>query len=370
MPAPIVQKAWPRMLIDVYVRVGLVVILAVCCYTVFRPFLNLMVWSVILAVTLYPLQSRLQRRLEWKDGHVAAAILVVLIAVLLVPLYLMAASIADSAANALEMARSGRFQIPPPPDTVKGWPIIGERLHAVWMQASTHLTDLAMKFAPQLRAFTFAALGKTAGAAVGLLMFLAALAIAAIWMAYGEASTRSAHRIAARLFGEQRGLRFAELCTATIRAVAQGVVGIAFIQMLLIGLGFVLMGVPAAGVLALLVLMLGIVQIPVSLVTIPVIVYVFSTRGFDAATIIFGIYVFLAGLVDNVLKPLLLGRGVSVPMPVVLIGALGGMVSMGVVGLFIGPVLLAVGYRIFWAWVDSPPELPMQPEPESPPPEA
>ena len=145
------------------------------------------------------------------------------------------------------------------------------------------------------------------------------------------------------------------LCTATIRAVAQGVVGIAFIQMLLVGVAFVLMGVPAAGLLALLVLLLGIMQVPATLVTVPVIIYVFATKGFDVATIVFGVYVFLAGLVDNVLKPLLLGRGVEVPMPVVLIGALGGMVTMGIVGLFIGPVLLAVGYQLFWAWVDAMP---------------
>ena len=182
-------------------------------------------------------------------------------------------------------------------------------------------------------------------------------------MAYAEGATRASERIAGRLFGADRGHRIAVLCTATIRAVAQGVVGIAFIQMVLVGVAFVLMGVPAAGILALLVLLLGIMQVPASLVTIPVIIYVFATKGFDVGTIVFGVWVFVAGLVDNVLKPLLLGRGVEVPMPVVLIGALGGMVTMGVVGLFIGPVLLAVGYQLFWAWVDAPPDALVQPQP-------
>jgi len=131
-------------------------------------------------------------------------------------------------------------------------------------------------------------------------------------------------------------------------------VGIAFIQMLLIGVGFVLMGIPGAGLLALAVLLIGIMQLPATLMTLPVIVYVFVTQGATTATVVFAIYIFVAGLVDNVLKPLLLGRGVNVPMPVVLIGALGGMVASGIIGLFIGPVMLAVGYQLFWQWVRDP----------------
>ncbi len=130
--------------------------------------------------------------------------------------------------------------------------------------------------------------------------------------------------------------------------------GIAFIQMMLIGVAFIIKDVPGAGLLALAVLLLGIMQLPATLVTVPVIVYVFATEGTSVATIVFSVYVFVAGLADNVLKPLLLGRGVDVPMPVVLIGALGGMISGGIIGLFIGPVMLAVGYRLFWLWVDEP----------------
>lgn len=116
------------------------------------------------------------------------------------------------------------------------------------------------------------------------------------------------------------------------------------------------MGIPGAGLLALAVLLLGIMQLPVTLITLPVIAYVFATEGASTVTIVFSVYVFVAGLVDNVLKPLLLGRGVDVPMPVVLIGALGGMVTSGIIGLFIGPVVLAVGYQLFWQWVEVRPQ--------------
>lgn len=199
-------------------------------------------------------------------------------------------------------------------------------------------------------------LSKIAGVGMGFLTFIFALIIAGIFMAYGESGSRSAVQIATRVSDPGKGPKIAELCTATIRAVALGVVGIAFIQMLLVGLGFVFKGVPGAGLLALGVLLLGIMQLPATLITLPVIAFVFTTEGASTATIVFAIYVFVAGLVDNVLKPLLLGRGVDVPMPVVLIGALGGMITSGIIGLFIGPVVLSVGYRLFWQWVQDPPQ--------------
>jgi predicted PurR-regulated permease PerM len=190
---------------------------------------------------------------------------------------------------------------------------------------------------------------------MGMVIFVAALIIAGIIMAHGEEGHASALRISRRIFGPDRGPRISELCTTTIRAVALGVVGIAFIQMLLIGAGFIVMGIPAAGLLTLAVLLIGIMQLPATIVTLPVIGFVLATQGATVASIVFAIYVFIAGLADNVLKPLLLGRGVDVPMPVVLIGALGGMITSGVLGLFIGPVMLAVGYRLFWRWVEDQP---------------
>jgi len=342
-------------LLDVLIRAGLITILAFACYYVFHPFLNLMLWSVILAITLYPLHVRLARHLGDKQGRTATLLVVISIAVLMVPVYLLAMSLAGSVGNLLATAKSGDFHVPPPADSVATWPLVGPRLHGVWLQASTDLTSLAQKFAPQLKTFSLSLLGKVAGLGVGLLLFIAALIIAGIFMAFAQGGHRSAIRIASRMFGPTKGPGIVTLCTATIRAVAQGVVGIAFIQMLLVGVAFVLMGVPGAGLLALGVLLLGIMQVPATLITVPVIIFIFATRGFDVWTIVFAVYVFVAGLADNVLKPLLLGRGVSVPMPVILIGALGGMVTGGILGLFTGPVLLAIGYELFWQWVEDQP---------------
>lgn len=356
LPTPTAEKLLSHGLLDVLIRAGLIAVLVMFCFQIFHPFLNLMLWSLILAVTLYPLQTRLKGKLGNNDGRSATLIALIAIGVLMVPIYLLGTSLAESVENALTMVRSGNVHIRPPAESVADWPLLGKPLYTFWLQASTDLTGVAQKFTPQIKEIVLTLLGKLAGLGMGLLVFIVALMIAGIFMAYGEGGSRSAVEIASRLSGPDRGPQITQLCTATIRAVAQGVVGIAFIQMLLIGVAFVLKGIPGAGLLALAVLLLGIMQLPATLITIPVIAFVFTTEGASTATIVFAIYVFVAGLVDNVLKPLMLGRGVDVPMPVVLIGALGGMVTNGVIGLFIGPVVLAVGYQLFWQWVRDQPK--------------
>ena len=355
---PLSEKTFSQAQLDVLIRVGLVAALVIFCFQIFRPFLNLMLWAVILAITIYPLHLRLRSRLGNRNGRAATLIVVLGFVLLIVPVLLLGKSVADSVEGTAATLKGDTFHIPPPADSVANWPVIGKPLHAYWERAATDLSGLVKSFAPQIKEIAVVVLAKLAGVGMGLLVFIAAFIVSGIIMAYGESGERSALRIAARLFGSDRAAQVTELCTATIRAVAQGVVGIAFIQMLLVGLGFAVMGIPAAGLLALAVLLFGIVQLPASLITIPVIAFVLITQGATVATIVFTIYIFVAGMVDNVLKPLLLGRGVSVPMPVILIGALGGMVSNGIIGLFIGPVVLAVGWELFWQWVDNaPPEL-------------
>jgi predicted PurR-regulated permease PerM len=189
----------------------------------------------------------------------------------------------------------------------------------------------------------------TAGA---VLTFMGALIVAGIMMAFGNRGSEALYAIFSRLAGKEQGPRVHTLATRTTRSVAMGVLGVALIQAILVGLGFVLAGVPAAGLLAFAVLLLTIMQLPAIVVILPVVLWLWNSG--DAGTtmnIIWTVYLVLAGLADNFLKPMLLGRGVEVPMPVILIGALGGMVATGFIGLFVGAVLLAVGYQIFMQWV-------------------
>jgi predicted PurR-regulated permease PerM len=157
-----------------------------------------------------------------------------------------------------------------------------------------------------------------------------------------------------------RGEEFAALGTSTIRAVAMGVLGVAFIQAMAVGVLMIIASVPFAGVLAMIVLVLGIAQVPALLVTIPVIAYIWMSGNYDTVpAVIHSVLLLIAGMLDNVLKPLLLGRGVDAPMPVVLLGALGGLAGAGILGMFVGATALSLGYQILMMWVDTDPDAPV-----------
>ena len=190
----------------------------------------------------------------------------------------------------------------------------------------------------------------------GILQFLGALIVAGIIMAFGEGGERASRGIFERLAGREHGAEFAHLATATIRAVAQGVIGIAFIQAILVGICLLIAGVPWAGVLAIIVLVLGIAQVPALLVTVPAIIYLWASGDYgNVEAAAYSLLLGVSGMADNVLKPLMLGHGVDAPMPVVLLGALGGMATAGIHGMF-GATLLVLGYQIFMGWVAANPQ--------------
>jgi len=210
---------------------------------------------------------------------------------------------------------------------------------------------------PQIGDLAKSALGFVAGIGGGLLQFLAAFVISGIIMAFGKAGDRANRAIFERIVGKARGAELATLSTATIRAVAQGVIGVAFIQAIIVGVCLLVAGVPWAGVLAVICLVLGIAQVPALIVTLPAIGYIWWSGDYgNVEAIAYSVLLVVAGMTDNVLKPLMLGRGVEAPMPVILLGALGGMAASGILGMFVGATLLALGYQIFMGWVATNPD--------------
>ena len=339
-------------LMDVLIRAGLILAMVFLCYKVFSPFLTLMVWALILAVTLYPAHQLLAGKLGGKQG-LAATILVLAGAVLIVaPTTVLMSSLGDSIQQTVSGLQANTVQIPEPKASVAEWPVVGKKAHALWTAAHNDLPALIATMQPKIGDLAKTLLGFVASIGGGLLMFLASFIIAGIMMAYGQAGAASCRSIFQRITGVERGNEFTKLSTATIRAVAQGVIGVAFIQAIVVGLCLLISGIPFAGALALIVLVLGIAQVPAAIVTLPAIGYIWSTGDYGSGeALLYTGLLFVAGLADNVLKPLMLGRGVEAPMPIILIGALGGMAIAGILGMFVGAVLLALGYQIFMGWV-------------------
>ena len=344
-------------LLDVLIRAGLILALVMLCYQVFAPFLTLMVWAVTLAVALYPVHRYVAAKVGGRQWLAATLITVLGIALIVVPLAVLLSSMGDSVRDFVHDVQNNTLEVPPPKPAVAEWPLVGKKLYAYWERAHADLPALVQSMQPKIGNLARQALGMVAAIGGGILGFVGAFIIAGILMAYGEAGARGTRAIFSRIAGAARGRKFTELSVSTIRAVAQGVIGVALIQAIVIGLCLLFAGVPFAGVLTVVVLVLGIAQVPALIVTLPAIAYIWMSGGYGTVeAVLYTILLFVAGMLDNILKPLMLGRGVEAPMPVILIGALGGMAAAGILGMFVGAVLLALGYQIFMGWVDDNPE--------------
>jgi predicted PurR-regulated permease PerM len=270
--------------------------------------------------------------------------------VLVVPAVMLSGTLVDSAHSFAMQLRAGTWAIPPPPEGVSKWPLIGEWLASFWSLASENLGAALHMIEPQLKTVGTWLLSAAAGAGFGILQFAVAIIIAGVLLAHSSGAHYAAHVIATRFAGE-RGAEIANLAEATVRSVARGILGVALIQTLLAGLGFLIAGVPGAGFWAMLCLVFAVVQIGISPIAIPVVIYVFSTA--DIVTgVMFLVWNGFVTLLDNILKPILLGRGVEVPMIVIFVGAIGGFLASGIIGLFVGSVVLVLGFKLFLAWLN------------------
>ncbi len=344
------DRAFFKRALDTSIRIGLIALLVLWCFQIARPFIPLIVWGIILAIATYPLYKALCRMTGGRSRLAASILVISALLVLVVPSVLLTTNLVESATGLAEKVDAGELEVPPPPASIADWPIVGDRLHGFWTAASRNLDAALDPLHPQLTAVGQWVLGRAATAGIGLLVFALSVVLAGVLLAYGEPAAEAARRVAERLVPE-RGAEIVELSGATVQSVTRGILGTALIQSVLAGIGLLAAGVPAFGLWALLVLLLAVVQLPTLLVLVPIIVWVFATSSTGVA-VLFAIWSTAVGLSDNILKPLLLGRGSDVPMLVIFIGAIGGFILNGIIGLFVGAVVLAVGYVLFKAWLE------------------
>ena len=347
------DRAFLKRAVEMSIRIGLIALLVIWCFRVVRPFIQPIVWGIILAIAIHPAYLRLGRVMGGRERLAATILVVGSLLLLIVPSVMITTSLVESATELAGKLEEGEIKVPPPPAAVADWPIVGERLHALWTKASRNLEAALGQASPLLKAIGHWILSSAAAAGFGIVMFALSIVIAGVLLSYGDRATDRARRIARRLV-QERGDELVKLTGDTVESVTRGILGVALIQGLLAGIGLLVAGVPAAGLWALLVLLMAVVQIPTVLLLGPIIVYVFATSS-TVIAVLFAIWSTAVGLSDNVLKPMLLGCGVDVPMLVIFMGAIGGFILEGIIGLFIGAVVLAVGYTLFQAWLEDVP---------------
>ena len=337
--------------IEIAIKVLLLGIVLYWAFMILKPFIVLVIWAIIIAVSLAPFIDKMDKRVAWSRSKIVWTLVFVAITALVVPTYFLADSLISSTQDVAHQLKEGTLVVPPPSDKVAEWPLIGKKAHALWSEASTNLESTLHHYQPQLKVYASKIASAIGGALGAVLEFVVALIIAAVFLTNSEGGVKIYQAIARRLVGE-RGTEWAQLSAMTVRSVVQGILGIALIQSGLALVGLVAIDVPFAPLWAFIVLFLAIIQLPPILILGPIAAYVFSYAETTPA-VIFAIYAVIVSMSDAFLKPLLLGRGVDIPMLVILLGAIGGMIMSGIIGLFVGAVVLALSYKLFVTWLEA-----------------
>lgn len=336
-------------IIQLVVRLGLLALLIVWTLVLIRPFVPILAWSIVLAVALNPVFQHLARMLGGRPKLAAVIITLISLAIVIGPATWLGLGAVDGVKDLAGQLTAGEVVLPSPPQSIKAWPVIGPKLFDLWDQASTNLSSLLRQVVPFLKPLAATLLGLAGNAGMGTIKFLLSVAIAGVLFPYGPQLVAAGRSFLQRIVPDQSE-HFLELAGATIRAVAQGVIGVAIIQSLLAGIGFKLAGISIAGLLAFLVLLLSIVQIGGTIVMLPVIIWIWTDKDF-ATALALTVFLVIVGLLDNILKPLVMGRGLTTPALVILIGVIGGTLAHGIIGLFIGPIILSVAWQLMVAWI-------------------
>ena len=335
--------------VELAIRLVVLGLLLYFCLTLVGPFISVGIWSIVLTVALYPVY-------DWMVGHLGgrrrlAAVLLTVLSLLIVigPATWLTLSLVDSLRNLSEHLDPSAIKLPPPPVAIKSWPVIGNSIYQFWDLASTNFEAAFAKIAPQLKPFGSILLRIAEGAGIGAVKFFIAIIVAGFLFSPAPSLVHAVTLFSRRL-ASGRGEQFVRLAAATIRAVSRGVVGVSALQALLAGVGLVAAGIPGASLITSAVLILGIIQIGPSVVLIPVIIWSWIAMETTTA-LLFSVYMIPVSLLDNVLRPIVMARGLDTPTLIIVFGVVGGTISYGITGLFLGPIVLAVIWELLTVWI-------------------
>jgi predicted PurR-regulated permease PerM len=349
-PTPSFEPLFVRNMIESTLRIALLLTLLLYTYEIIRPFTTPILWGAIIAMAAFPLVKWLQPKVGGRRGLASSLVTLLFIAALVAPAW----TVTDAGLGGLKKLsaglESGELRIPPPGPKVKNWPIVGEQLFASWSSASSDLERFLHSNSKQIGELSGKLLKRIGGSVLGVLMFVVALFIAGGFMTYAESCGDAARRFFVRVGGPDPGAAWAPMIVATVRNVLQGVIGVAIIQTVLVSIGLFVGGIPGAPIISAIVLVMAIAQLPLALLLIPVVAYAFSIME-PTWAIVFSVYMAVAGFSDSFLKPIMMGRGLDIPMPIILFGAIGGMIMSGIIGLFVGAVILSIVYKLFGLWL-------------------
>jgi len=338
-------------IVDIIIRLGVLAVLLMWCFDILKPFVLILIWAVVIAIAIFPVYSFLSKIFRGKKIIAVLILISLMLSIIMVPSGLIVYSLYDGVNHFQELFNTGEHLIPPPGGTTANWPIITKPIVDIWQMASDNLQDVVLKYSDQIKEYGAIILIAFASVSKGIVSFIISIIIAGVLLVYSDSSADVSQKIFRKLVGSNSD-HFAEISVVTIRNVVKGILGVAFIQATMASLGFFIAGVPFAGLWTILCLILAIVQIGVGPIVIPVIIYMFSVSDTTTAVIL-AIWLGITLLIDNILKPILLGRNAPAPMLVIFLGSIGGFLYNGFIGLFLGAIILTIGYKLFMTWLET-----------------
>jgi predicted PurR-regulated permease PerM len=348
------DQATTNSVYDITIRLLILILIVAWCLLIMYPFISIMLWSLILAIALFPLHKKLSEKIGGRKKLASFIIVFSILAIIFVPTGLLVTSLIEEVKELKVNYENGTLSIPPPTEKVREWPIIGDKFFDAWHSAYINLEGAIIKYKDYLTEFVNKLAKGVLSAASGVIQILVALVLAGIILVIGGAG-ESIRKFFRKIAGA-RGDEFADVTNKTVANVVKGVLGVALILALLNGILFMFAGIPYAGIWTLLIFVLGVLQIPLFFVTLPIIIYMFATKE-PVPAIVWTLLLLVAGLSDNVLKPILLGKDAPVPMLVIFIGVIGGFIFSGFIGLFTGAIVLSIGYKLFVGWINTSDEI-------------
>ena len=335
--------------------VGSIAVLIVASAWIVRPFVSAFLWATMIVISTWPFFLRLQARLRGKRGIAVFIMTVVLLLILLVPLgFAVGALVSNSDRISAWVSSLHEVALPPPPAWLSGIPLAGDKITAAWTNLAAQGPEaFAAKVAPYVHGFIQWLIGQIGGASAMILQFLMTTIICAVLYTTGETAARGVRKFATRLAGSN-GDRAALLGAGAIRGVAMGIVVTALVQVVIAGAGLLIASVPAAPLLCAAILFLCLAQLGPGLIMVPAVIWEFST-GTTLSACILLVFAVVSMTIDNVVKPVLIKKGADLPLPLIFLGVLGGMIGLGIMGIFLGPVILAVTYTLLKEWVEDGP---------------
>jgi predicted PurR-regulated permease PerM len=350
MKPELTPKSPLEIAVDIFIRLGLLILLVAWCFQLVQPFSSVILWGIILALALAPLYKAINKKIGNRPKLTSLIIILCGVLILIIPSWLFLDSTIEGAKELNARLETGTLTIPPPSEQVENWPLIGETVYDGWSQASVNIEAFLAKYRNEIRDIGKSIVSGFLGVGGSILQFILAIVIAGVLLA-----TKGTEEVALKVFNKlvgSRGKEFAQIVSKTVGNVTKGVLGVALIQAALVGIGFLLAGVPYAGIWALIVMILAILQLPPLIIILPISLYLFSENSMLYASL-WTAYLVLAGASDNFIKPILLGKGAPVPMVVIFLGVIGGFMLSGFIGLFTGAIVLSIGYKLAIEWLEN-----------------